>query len=297
MKQNIRPDDEFYIGYLSTAPPGYTRHTRLVVWVLAALLVITGLLLALSQQGFSTAVYEDKEVILKGIVYKNPVPVLKVLEGSNEKGESVAGQTLLLVGSGKFGAATALEKYEKATGKPLDNLFVSVKGNLMHHQGKTVMQLVNEEKSFLSSSLLPHPPPRPVRNLGNIQVQGEIIDPKCYFGTMKPGCSKIHRSCAIRCMEGGIPPVLAVRESDEKISFYLLLYPHQTTDRLPDHTRFSAFVGDLVQAQGTLWQYGDWQAIEVNAETGIRLADPLTTALLSKITICKPHSSYEKTAE
>lgn len=44
-------------------------------------------------------------------------------------------------------------------------------------------------------------------------LEDEIIDPKCYFGVI-PGKGKIHRSCAIRCISDGIPPVLATTDKN-----------------------------------------------------------------------------------
>jgi len=34
----------------------------------------------------------------------------------------------------------------------------------------------------------------PKEMISKMTLQGEIIDPKCYFGVMKPGKGKIHRS-------------------------------------------------------------------------------------------------------
>ena len=45
-----------------------------------------------------------------------------------------------------------------------------------------------------------------------MDVKGEIVDPKCFFGVMKPGEGKPHKDCAIRCILGGIPPVLKVTD-------------------------------------------------------------------------------------
>ena len=47
-------------------------------------------------------------------------------------------------------------------------------------------------------------------------VSGEILDPKCYFGVMKLGEGKVHKSCAIRCISGGIPPVMRVELDSPK---------------------------------------------------------------------------------
>jgi len=48
--------------------------------------------------------------------------------------------------------------------------------------------------------------------LGYAELAGEIVDSKCYFGVMNPGRGKVHRDCAARCLSGGIPPALLVRD-------------------------------------------------------------------------------------
>ncbi len=53
----------------------------------------------------------------------------------------------------------------------------------------------------------------PVVELGRTELTGEIVDTKCYFGVMNPGSGKVHRDCAARCLSGGIPPALLVRDA------------------------------------------------------------------------------------
>ena len=45
--------------------------------------------------------------------------------------------------------------------------------------------------------------PRP---LGSLQIEGEIVDIKCWLGRMKPGDGRTHRACGQFCIQGGIPP-------------------------------------------------------------------------------------------
>ena len=62
-----------------------------------------------------------------------------------------------------------------------------------------------------------------VKELGTFQLNGEVLDPKCYFGVMKPGHGKPHRDCAIRCIAGGIIPVFWVRNEKGEADYYLIL--------------------------------------------------------------------------
>ena len=43
---------------------------------------------------------------------------------------------------------------------------------------------------------------------GRRTVEGEIVDSKCYLGVMNPGEGTVHRACARRCLQGGVPPGL-----------------------------------------------------------------------------------------
>ena len=58
--------------------------------------------------------------------------------------------------------------------------------------------------------------------LGKQTLVGEIVDSKCFLGVMNPGQLPPHRACAIRCISGGVPPVLLVRQKDGP-AIYLLL--------------------------------------------------------------------------
>jgi hypothetical protein len=49
--------------------------------------------------------------------------------------------------------------------------------------------------------------------LGTAALTGELVDTKCYFGVMRPATGKVHRGCAVRCLSGGVPPGLLVRDA------------------------------------------------------------------------------------
>ena len=59
--------------------------------------------------------------------------------------------------------------------------------------------------------------------LGRQTLKGEIVDSKCYLGVMNPGQLLPHRACAIRCISGGIPPVLLVRQTNGAATYLLLV--------------------------------------------------------------------------
>lgn len=57
-------------------------------------------------------------------------------------------------------------------------------------------------------------------SLGEFTLQGEIVDSKCYLGVMRPGNTKTHRACAVRCIAGGVPPVLLVRDAQGDAMYF-----------------------------------------------------------------------------
>ena len=93
-------------------------------------------------------------------------------------------------------------------------------------------------------------------------LQGEIIDPKCYFGVMKPGNGKIHRSCAVRCISGGIPPVLATNDKNNITEYFLI------TDALGNaiHDDILPFIGKPSEITGIVEKMEDWFILKIDID-------------------------------
>jgi hypothetical protein len=95
----------------------------------------------------------------------------------------------------------------------------------------------------------------PSEDLGEMQLTGEIVDSKCFFGVMNPGAGKVHRDCAARFISGGIPPAFLVRDSSGNV--VTLLLAHWKRDLL-DHIDIGEPVtvrGHLVRSAGRLTLY------------------------------------------
>jgi hypothetical protein len=208
---------EFYIGWMKKAPAGFAWHVKRVLFILFPIALIIGYLLATNQKKFSTANFEfGKTTEVKGIYYNSPVPMLKVFDKNN------LSITLPLVGYGKHGAETAILELEKEKGVSLKGKVVTLKGTLIFGDGKTLLQIDKNDNPIInigaeSTLQLPR------KDLGTKIIRGEIVDPKCYFGVMKPGEGKVHRDCAIRCILGGIPPVLHVQNEKGESNYYLIV--------------------------------------------------------------------------
>ncbi|HEX6847902.1 MAG TPA: hypothetical protein VF144_13040 [Chitinophagaceae bacterium] len=208
---------EFYIGWMSKAPKSFAKHVKKVLLVLFPAGIVLGYLLSTNQKKFSGANFEyGKTTRITGVYYNNPVPMLKVFDKNN------LSITMLLVGYGKQGAETTIMELEKEKGTSLNGKEVTFKGTLIYGDGKTLLQIDKNENPILnigaeSTIRLQQ------KDLGVQTIRGEIVDPKCYFGVMKPGEGKVHRDCAIRCILGGIPPVLHVEDEKGESNYYLIV--------------------------------------------------------------------------
>lgn len=253
-------NSEFYIGWMPKAPASFAKQVKSVLFILFPLALIVGLLLASFQKKFSTAVFEfGKSTAIKGIYINSPVPMLKVVNGRDTWGNA-SYITIPLVGYGKHGAETAIMELEKEKNTSFNNKELTLKGTLLYSDGKTLLQVSKEENPVIAVgenaavSLLPRQ-----KDLGLQKIKGEIIDPKCYFGVMKPGEGKVHRDCAIRCILGGIPPVLKVMNEKGAMNYYLIVGANG--EKMNEAVR--DFVAEPVEIEARAVQQDDWVILYV----------------------------------
>lgn len=253
--------DEFYIGYLPVAPG---RTASLVKWFVAALaaaMFIICITLVLNQRRFSDGVFEYGKVTeVYGVLSLEPVPNLILNKDHPQR-------LLLLVGFGKMGADETIRSLQVRLGRPIVGAYVNLKGTKIYNEGKGLLQITVEDNLNMRIKPAPYSIPEATA-LGKISITGEIVDPKCYFGVMKPGEGKPHRSCAIRCISGGIPPVIKVYA--KKTEYYVLAGNSINQAILP-------FVGEPVTLEGNILEYGDWNVLELD-EKNIRTLVALRTA-------------------
>jgi len=266
-------NSEFYIGWMPKAPQTFVKQVKRVLLFLFPAAIIIALLLASFQKRFSTASFEfGKLTTIKGIYINNPVPMLKVVAGKDIWGNE-SYLTMPLIGYGKHGAATALMELEKENNTTFSNKELTIKGTLLYSDGKTLLQINKDDAPVVNigtvadSSLLPKQ-----NDLGIQTIKGEIIDPKCYFGVMKPGEGKVHRDCAIRCILGGIPPVLKVMNEKGAKNYYCIVGPNgeAMNEAVQD------YVAEPVAIEARVVQQDDWiilyvQDKKINRISGISL--------------------------
>jgi len=259
--------NEFYIGWMPAAPDGFARHIRKVVAVLIILVLCAGIILSLQQKKFSTSNFEFGQLTeVKGIYQRFPVPAIKVMTQQDAMGHS-SFITMPLAGYGKFGAEGVMAGLEKEKNITLDKKEVTLKGTLLYSDGKTLLQIDENDDPLINVSEASTKRISPVvKDLGTVQLTGEILDPKCYFGVMKPGHGKPHRDCAIRCIAGGISPVFWVRNEKGETGYYLVLDADgkKMNDELKNH------VAEPVSLKAKAVQYDDWTILYVHKESIIR---------------------------
>jgi hypothetical protein len=235
--------EEFYIGYLPQAPPRLSRTMRRVVLALLSLVVILAVALVLGQARFPASVFEfQKYRDFDGVLREHPYPSLLVSRPG-------AVSTYLLVAGGKHGAAELVKGFD---GQP-----VHLKGSLIYRDGSNMLEVV--ANSVQASKNAPVPVPESI-DLGVVKLAGEIVDSKCYLGVMNPGNGKVHRDCAARCISGGIPPALTVKDASGISQTVLLAGSHG----LPLNHRLLDFVAEPVEVSGRLSRSADTLILETN---------------------------------
>ena len=266
--ENKTGNDEFYIGWMSKAPSGAIRFLRKYISLVLICIALLGIMLALSQKKFGTGNFEFGTLNeIKGIYFNQPVPLLKVIAGKDIFG-NLSYITIPLVGYGKHGADGIIAALEKQKNISLDQKEVTFKGTLLYNDGKTILQIDEHDAPLLrisngivSTEVLPTR-----HSLGMQTVKGEIVDPKCYFGVMKPGEGKPHRDCAIRCILGGMPPMLTVRNSKGEANYYLIVGANGEKMNV----QVQDYVAEPIELQAEVVELDDWIVLYVNNKPGIR---------------------------
>ncbi|MFA8449179.1 MAG: hypothetical protein ACEPOW_00625 [Bacteroidales bacterium] len=254
--------EDFFIGWSEKMPIQLLRFQRRTIFWLFLIAIVVGALYALSQKKFNPSTNElGSFQKIQGVIYEYPVPLLKVKVGNGNY------QSFILVGVGKHSANKTIDTIKYLTNGNLRNYEVVLKGSAIYYDGKTLLEVPAPENTMDSIIPLTEPwPDRIMEDMGEIQLQGEIIDPKCYFGVMNPAYGKIHRSCAIRCISGGVPPVLRIHNNKGVAEYFLLLGENGQ----PINQDVLQMVGLPVYVKGNLHRVDDWFVLKVNPKTSIK---------------------------
>jgi hypothetical protein len=184
-------NDEFYIGYEPDMPAMLTGRIRRVACGLFALALILPAVLVFTEERFAPGVFEyGRTRTFSGRIVEFPYPALITGEATDTK------RAYWLVGPGKHGAEDIVRGREGE--------WVQLRGSLIERDGDSMIEVAADTVLPSASGATDI---EPLRSLGIVDVEGEIVDSKCYLGVMKPGEGPTHRDCAVRCLLGRIPPM------------------------------------------------------------------------------------------
>ncbi len=255
------PKDDFYIGWRDELPAANQRPVKQFVIVALIISLLLAILLVIGQRGFASSIFELGQLTdLTGVYTATPVPMLQIEQ--NEKQQSI-----LLVGFGKHGAEATIAAMEEEQGTLLEGKQVTFKGTLIYYQDRTVMELTKGAASLVALQEGTSSIASQVEDYGFRTLRGEILDPKCALGVMKPGYGKPHRSCAVRCIAGGIPPILRMTALDGATNYCLVKGPEGekiNTELLP-------YVADQLRLCGRLERIDDWLVFYLDPQDILRL--------------------------
>lgn len=260
-------NDSFFIGWSDKTPSDYAKKTRLFVLGILPIILLAAFAFINSQKPLNNAVFEFGTLtIIEGTLIEKPVPMLRLFIGDNLEGEPVF-QHLLLVDVVKFGAEKAINEMEKIANQSLYGKTIKLRGTLIYYNGKTVLELTEGGDAFQGLGEQKAHTVLARENKGTTKLRGEIVDPKCFFGVMKPGDGKTHKSCAVRCLSGGIPAVLATENKNGQQAYYILL----GEDGQSINADLLDFTADHIQIRGKVERMADWHILYTDAGQICRL--------------------------
>lgn len=247
-------NDDFYIGWSDQAPAGYLKARRIFYAMATIVFLLIAIIYTRSEVGFIDSYYEYGTLQeISGHLVSRPVWGLRTEEDGRVK-------TIPLVGFGKFGSEATIAGMMGKTGVKAGDM-VTLRGMIFHYQGKKWMELTEMEESLVRVGAGSMPPVK-VSGSGTKTYSGEIVDPKCFFGVMNPATKAVHRSCAIRCISGGIPPVLAIRENGVFVDYFFLVDNQMNSLGMS----LVPYVGIPVTVTGKEMQYDDWKLLDLSPD-------------------------------
>ena len=251
-----KESQDFYVGYLEKAPPVLASRIKVIVFFLFFIVFLFGFCFLKGQGPFASSFFEFQNYrTFQGILRMYPHPHLLVQRPGLFR-QASSSSSYLLVAPFKFGAQKILE----LEGKEFANKKVILKGSLIYNRGQSMIELEAGSLRLLGTKKGAVPSKEEKQKLGKIRLRGEIVDSKCYLGVMKPGLRKIHRSCAIRCISGGIPPlfVVSTKEGQER-SFILLSEQGQAVNQ-----HVLKFIAKPMEISGYVEKKGDFFILKAN---------------------------------
>lgn len=245
--QPARTDsNELYVGYLPV-PPTYLRFLRTAAPVLAMLFAAGAVAWAVSYRSPGNGVWDTSQMReFAGVIHARPYAMIRTTSDDGSL------RTMLLVQEGKHGAAEVGAAFEGKQAR--------VRGFVLERDGHRLLELAGRPELAVSDASMEMDPSLRCEPAGRVTLRGEIIDPKCYFGAMKPGEGKVHKECATLCIAGGIPPMFLVRRQGGAPDYYLIADP----DGNAVGRAILPHVADPVEISAELEQCGDLSILKLD---------------------------------
>ena len=239
--------DEFYINY-SAIPKSYQRFLMGFIPLVVLGAIAFGIILPKVHDQFNSGKIQGRFDI-EGLLVAKPVPHLIVPRPGNVMSHAPFSR-YVLTGPGKEAPrANVLENVGK---------WVKLNGTLVSRNQLSVIAARSAEAIEPPENIKITPDAG--TSLGEYSLKGEILDSKCYPGVMKPGQTKTHRACAIRCISGGVPAVFRVQNSRDEVMYFLLAdgQGEAVNDRVLD------LVADPIEITGEVIRYDDMYVIKAD---------------------------------
>jgi hypothetical protein len=241
-------NDEFYIGWQDKAPSLTGARVRRMVMLLLVVALVACALLAIAQTTIGVSVFEwGKVKEFSGILKAEPYPHLLVARpGANEASNRFSSYYLVKPFKFGFGRETAVQ---------FNNQPVTLRGTLIYRGNQTMIEIVGDSI-------------KAARNLPKLAVADSMkLGEQTLLGVMNPGALTPHRACAIRCISGGIPPVLLVRQANGTALYFLLV----SRDGKPVNKDVLNLVAEPVSITGEVERHGEMLVLRANPPTYRRL--------------------------
>lgn len=246
--------DEFFVGYLD-APPHTARRMKRVAVTLILLAGAAALALTLATGPFDRSSYEFTTVgEWEGVIELAPVPVLIVTTRVAPDSPMMTVERFPLVAQGKHGADALLAGFDGVT--------LRLNARRIVRERTTMLEIVPDTIERREQAQ----PATKIEDLGPSKFSGEIVDSKCFLGVMNPGRLEVHRACALRCIAGGVPPMLFVRDDKGREAHLLLVDANgqSMNDRVLD------LIAQPVTIEGRLERRDDLDYLYVWSVNGLK---------------------------
>jgi DMSO/TMAO reductase YedYZ heme-binding membrane subunit len=237
--------NDFFIGWQSKMAPSLARYVRFTAIALAVLVpMVMGAFVWFEHPVDRGRFDFGVETPFEGMLYERPIPRLRVTTADGRAIDHV------LVGPGKFGPPAVIAG--------TNGHRVRFTGSLIVREPLHMIELNRPETFTVIDREAPSAADPAVSPLGEGRFAGELVDTKCFFGVMRPATGKVHRGCAVRCLSGGVPPGLLVRDTHGNGVVFLLASPGE------EPLRFDVqLAGTLIEVDGRLELNGDTPVLRV----------------------------------